>query len=163
MKKIKIGKITGATGLKGEVKVYSYSENNSLFDVLSSVYIDCRLTPINRVRYKGKTPIVTFEGVTDRNKAEAIIGRELFIEEKDLPKLPAGVFYVRDIIGFEVLWNDTKIGTLKDVRTDTPQDLYIVNTGEGEVLIPGVKEFIIEIDTAHNVINVNLPEGLLEL
>ena len=60
MEKIKIGKIVNAQGIKGEVKVYSYSEDNALFDIVEKVYVDEESFTVMNARYKGKTPILMF-------------------------------------------------------------------------------------------------------
>lgn len=70
---------------------------------------------------------------------------------------------MRDIIGFQVLWEGKSIGILKDVKTDTSQDLYVVQGENKEILIPGVKEFILRIDPDNKEIMVKLPEGLLDI
>lgn len=146
-----------------EVKVYSYSEDNALFDIVEKVYVDEESFTVMNARYKGKTPILMFGDISDRNAAEKLIGKDIYIDKEHLPKLPQGGFYVRDIIGFQVLWEGKSIGILKDVKTDTSQDLYVVQGENKEILIPGVKEFILRIDPDNKEIRVKLPEGLLDI
>ena len=91
------------------------------------------------------------------------------MDEEDLPELEEGQFYVRDIAGSDVLLEDgRKLGILKDVRTNTAQDLYIVSRaeddpGKSDLMIPGVDEFIISVDPEAKRIVVRLPEGLEEI
>ena len=94
------------------------------------------------------------------------------MDAADLPELEQGQFYVRDIVGFEVRTSAGEvIGTLKDVLTNTAQDVYVVSRTDAEskaavphdIMIPGVPEFIRSVDTENKVITVELPEGLMEL
>ena len=124
MKKIKIGQITGAVGLKGEFKVYDYGEDVSRYRNFEAVYID----------------------------------------EAQLPKLPEGVYYIKDLIGFDVVSDEgVHIGTLEDILKNTAQPLYKVKTEKGSVYIPGVDEYILNTDIAGRTITVKLIEGLLDL
>jgi 16S rRNA processing protein RimM len=189
MEKIKIGKITSPVGLKGEVKIISYSDDPERFEMLDSVYAQMRKQRntdtdtgakeagyqellIENVRYKGSGIILKLEGIDDRNASERARGMELFMDAADLPELEQGQFYVRDIVGFEVRTSAGEvIGTLKDVLTNTAQDVYVVSRTDAEskaavphdIMIPGVPEFIRSVDTENKVITVELPEGLMEL
>ena len=146
---------------------------------------------IEGIRYKGAQIILKIEGIDDRNASEAARGSELYMDEDDLPELEDGQFYVRDMVGADVVLEDgTILGTLKDVLTNTAQDVYVVSRkeayitdGQGsqqnrynekekpgkkkkannDLLIPGVPEFILEVDTDKKRITVRLPEGLIEL
>ena len=108
--------------------------------------------------------ILKLEGIDDRNAAEKARGSELFITEADLPELPEGQFYVRDLIGMTVIdaENGNEIGEVRDVIQNTAQDIFDVKTREGkQVLIPKVPEFIIDIDAETRTIKVKLIEGLI--
>ena len=178
MEKIKIGKITSPVGLKGEVKIVSFSDDPMRFEMLDHVFVsgkDGRMkdSVIEGLRYKGAQIILKIEGIDDRNASEAARGCELFMDEADLPELEEGQFYVRDMVGADVILEDgTLIGTLKDVLTNTAQDVYVVErAGEpdgkkkanNDLLIPGVPQFILEVDIDEKKIVVRLPEGLMEL
>lgn len=177
MEKIKIGKITSRVGLKGEVKIVSFSDDPMRFEMLDHVFVsdkDGRMkdSVIEGLRYKGTQIILKIEGIDDRNASEAARGCELFMDEADLPELEEGQFYVRDMVGSDVVLEDgTLIGTLKDVLTNTAQDVYVVKRSDGpggeksknDLLIPGVPQFILEVDIDAKKIVVRLPEGLMEL
>ena len=185
MEKIKIAKIVNAVGLKGEVKVYNYSDVRERFEELDEIIISGKkresVKKILSVRYQGNMVILSLEGIDDRNASERARGMELFMDAADLPELEQGQFYVRDIVGFEVRTSAGEvIGTLKDVLTNTAQDVYVVSRTDAEskaaakasgrpakvprdIMIPGVPEFIRSVDTENKVITVELPEGLMEL
>lgn len=165
MEKIKIGQIVNAVALKGEVKVYNYSDYKERYEEIDYVYVEDKKTEIESVRYMKEMPIVKLKGANDRNAAEALKGKDLFIDETQLRELPEDTFYIRDLIGMDV--KDTegnKIGTLSDVIQNSAQDLYEVKLEDGKkTLIPAVGEFIVDISLEDKCITVNLIEGFLDL
>ena len=82
LKRFKLGQIVNAVGLKGESKVYPYTDYKERFEELDSLYIEDSLYKIEKVRYMGEMAIVKFEGVSDRNKAEALKGKYLYVQRK---------------------------------------------------------------------------------
>jgi 16S rRNA processing protein RimM len=161
---IKIGEVVNAVGLRGELKIYPYTENKERFETIKAVYFDEKQVLVEQVRYKDNLVILKIQGVDDRTGAEACKGKEVFMREEDLEDLPEGTYYVKDILGFQV--EDQRrgiIGTLKDVRDSGAQALFIIekNSG-GELLVPAVEEFFTSVDLKRKVILVDLIEGMYE-
>ena len=148
MEKIKIGKIVNTVGLKGEVKVYNYSDSIEIYETIESIYVEDRLTVIENVRAQKNMVILKLEGADDRNAAEALRGKELYITEDDLPELPEGQYYVRDLIGMSVTEEDGNLlGHVTDVLQNTAQDIFEVESENGKkLLIPKVDQFVLDID-----------------
>ena len=165
MEKIKIGKIVNTVGLKGEVKVYNYSDSIEIYDTIESIYVEDRLTVIENVRAQKNMVILKLEGADDRNAAEALRGKELYITEDDLPELPEGQYYVRDLIGMSVTEEDGNLlGHVTDVLQNTAQDIFEVESENGKkLLIPKVDQFVLDIDAEKREITVRLIEGMLDL
>ena len=165
MEKIKIGKIVNTVGLKGEVKVYNYSDSIEIYETIESIYVEDRLTVIENVRAQKNMVILKLEGADDRNAAEALRGKELYITEDDLPELPEGQYYVRDLIGMSVTEEDGNLlGHVTDVLQNTAQDIFEVESENGKkLLIPKVDQFVLDIDAEKREITVRLIEGLLDL
>ena len=165
MEKIKIGKIVNTVGLKGEVKVYNYSDSIEIYETIESIYVDDRLTVIENVRAQKNMVILKLEGADDRNAAEALRGKELYITEDDLPELPEGQYYVRDLIGMSVTEEDGNLlGHVTDVLQNTAQDIFEVESENGKkLLIPKVDQFVLDIDAEKREITVRLIEGMLDL
>lgn len=162
--KILIGKITSAVGLKGEVKVYNYSDSADIYRTAGAVYTGDDLRQVKSVRTQKNMVILLLEGIDDRTAAEKMRGTEVFVTEDDLPELPEGQYYIRDLIGMDVVDSDSGelIGKVRDVIQNTAQDIFDVKSTEGkQVLIPKVPEFIIDIDREQNTIRVRLIEGML--
>lgn len=168
MDKIVIGKIVNVVGLKGEVKVYSYAEEPDRFERLEKIFLGTveknTEYAVTKVRYKGDMVILTLDGVTDRNAAEALKGLMVLMDEADLEELPEGVYYIKDLIGMKVVSDSgVELGTLKDINTNTAQRVYeIARPGKPDILIPGVDEFILDTDMDNRVITVKVIEGLYE-
>ncbi len=164
MEKIKIGQIVNAVGLKGEVKVYNYSDSQERYYDLQTVYLDDKLYEIEKVRFQQHLVILKFKGVDDRNAAESLKGKYLNITEADLKELPEGTYYIRDLIGvLVVLESGEVLGTLTNVLQNFAQDLYEIDVNGKKVLLPAVNEFVLDVDLESRRVTVRLPEGLLDL
>lgn len=165
MEKIKIGQIVNAVALKGEVKIYNYSDYKERFEELECIYVEDKKINIEKVRYMKEMVILNLEGINDRNAAEALKGKAVYIGENQLRELPEGTYYIRDIIGMEVRdQDDNRIGKLKDVIQNSAQDLYEIELeNKKTTLIPAVEEFILDINIEQKYIKVKLIEGILDL
>ena len=166
MEKIKIGKIVNAVALRGEVKVYSYSDRKERYKALKEILVEQKkgFTPyeIQNVRYQKNIVILKLRGVDDRNAAEALKERDIYITEADLPD---DTFYVRDLIGCEVRdeKNGSVIGKIQDVLQGAAQDVYVITLLSGkETMIPAVAEFVKKVDMAQRIVTVALIPGFID-
>jgi 16S rRNA processing protein RimM len=165
MNKIKIGKIVNAVGLKGEVKVYNYSDSCDSYENLPQMYVGDELKDIESFRLQKNMVILKLSGINNRDDAERAKGKELFITEADLPELPEGQYYVRDLLGMDVILDSGEsLGKITDVIQNSAQDIFEVERQDGsKVLIPRVDQFVLNIDADKRVITVRLIEGMLDL
>lgn len=164
-----VGKITGTQGLKGEVRIYPYTEYPERFDELEYVFTDKNLTNkliITNSRSKKNMAIVKFEGIDTVEAAERLKETDIYIDrDKQGRELDEDENYIVDLIGLKVV--DAVhgyLGTLTDVLTNTAQYLYVVqrDSSKEELLIPGVKPFIEYVDLGKGEVGVRLIEGMLE-
>ena len=173
MEKIIIGKVVNVVGLKGEIKIYNYAEEKERFETLDKVFLskegktkktDITVYDIEKVRYKDHMVILKLAGINDRNAAESLRDYNVYMDEDDLEELPEGVYYIRDILGFEVVSDSgEKLGILKDVLTNTPQKVYVIGRdSKSDILVPAVDEFILDTDIEKKVITIKVIEGLYE-
>ena len=180
MEKIKIGKIVNAVALRGEVKVYHYSDYKERFEELDEILVERNAArkhtvesyAIEGVRYQKDMAILKLKGVNDRNAAEALKDCDVYITEADLRELPQDTFYIRDLIGCSVINESDKsgegstasdIGVITDVLQNSAQDIYQVKTKSGkEVLIPAVSEFVKEINIDEKIVRVSLIPGFID-
>ena len=165
MEKIKIGRIVNAVALRGEVKVYNYSGYKERYEELERIIVEDKEFEIEKVRYQQHMVILKLAGVNDRNAAEAMKNKDVFITEEDLVELPEDTFYIRDLIGLTVIDEESgaTIGKIKDVLQPSSQDIYVIKRKEGaDVLIPAVAEFVKEVNLAEGFVKVHLIEGMME-
>lgn len=169
MEKIKIAKIVNSVGLKGEVKLYNYSDSGERYKDIDEIILMKGSTELKKkiknVRFSGAMVILKLEGTDDRNAADALRDFDVFITEGDLRELPEDEFYIRDLVGLEVI--DTgrygKIGVLSDVIQNSAQDVYVITTNDGrEIMIPAVREFIEEVDIENGIIKTKLIQGFID-
>jgi 16S rRNA processing protein RimM len=165
METMLLGQITNAVGLKGELRVYPYTDYKEKFEELDYCIIEGLNYSIQNVRYMKGMVVLKLTGIEDRTTAESYKGKDLLLYRKDAPPLPADTYYIKDLIGLRVV-DETgiEIGRVKDVIQHTAQDLYEVETMQGDevFLVPAVEEFIKSIDLEEGVIRMHLIEGLME-
>jgi 16S rRNA processing protein RimM len=164
MDRIKLGRITGAAGIKGEVKAYLYTDDKDQFSKVPYVLVGNEKLNIRGVRYKKNVAVLSLEGIDDRSTAERYRDCDIYILKADALPLPSDTYYVKDLIGLTVTEDDTgeKLGILSDVIKNKSQDIYQVTPFDGKnpFLIPAVEEFIKAIDIGGGVVKVHLIEGL---
>jgi len=163
MNKIKIGKIVNVAGLKGEVKIYNYSDSNERYARLNSIYVEDTAHRIEKVRYVKRAVILKLSGIDSREAAEEARGKDIYITEKDLPELAEDEYFIRDLIGV-LVFDDAGniIGELCNVIQNSAQDIYEIEMENGKkFLIPAVGEFILNIDIKAKRMDVKLIEGLI--
>jgi 16S rRNA processing protein RimM len=161
-----IGKIVGVHGLKGTNKFKSYAESLSAFYPGQSILIrDNRnretSVELDWIKSHTGTPLIAFKGVTDRDRAEALIGAELFIPETELPELDENTHYWFELIGIEVYnTQEDYLGRITSIFPTGSNDVYVVKNKTKEVLIPALESVVIDIDLELKRMRVDLPEGL---
>ena len=124
---------------------------------------------------RGGQAIFHFEGYDSISQAEELVGLEVQVPLEERAKLPAGRFYISDLVGCEV-WERfpsgpaspdseplERLGTVRDVQFPGGASLLVVDSGAGEVLIPMVDPICVLVDPAARRIEVILPKGLREL
>jgi 16S rRNA processing protein RimM len=163
-----IGKIVGAHGIKGTNKICSYAESLTVFKPGRTILIrndrDRETSyEINWVKPHTGTPLLSLKGVADRHQAEAMIGGELFIQKSELPELDEDTYYWFELIGIEVYTAEEQfLGRIESIVETGSNDVYVVKNGEKEVLIPALESVVLNVDLEHNIMRVQLPEGLIE-
>ena len=166
MEKLRLGRIINVVGLKGELRVYTYTDYKEKFEEIDYVLLNNKKYWIEGVRYLKNMAILKLAGIDNRTQAESYKDQDLYIFRKDAPPLPKGTYYVKDLIGLLVVdQNGKEIGRLNDVILNNAQDLYEVQPiGGGKTFcVPAVDEFILEINLEEGIIRVHLIEGLMEL
>lgn len=161
-----VGRVVGAHGIRGEIKVLPYGSSEELAALVrSKLYIGAEGEPVLhkvvQVRCHKMGLIVELAGVTTRSRAETLAGLEVSIDSDDLPALPEGEYYQSQLIGMEVRTSDGKgLGKIGNIISTGSNDVYEITGPNGEILIPAIKDVILEVDLDKNLITIKLPEGL---
>jgi 16S rRNA processing protein RimM len=108
--------------------------------------------------------LVAFGGVDDREGAERLRGRYLFLEADAVEPLAEGEVFYHQLLGMEVVTEDGEaVGRVREVYELRPAHLLEVHGPRGEVMIPFVKDIVVDVDAEAGRITIDPPEGLLEL
>ena len=163
---LRVGVIASTHGLKGEVKVYPTTDDARKFKDLSHLTLDTgkeQITlEVQQVRFFKKMVILKFKGIDHINDIEKYKGKSLWISREDVAELKENEFYVIDLIGLTVHTDDGKKGILKDVIETGANDVYVVDFEDlGEVLIPAIKDCILNVDMETKEMKIHLIDGLL--
>ena len=164
---LKVGVITTTHGVRGEVKVYPTTDEPERFLELDYVLLDTgrelRKLEIKNVKFFKNLVILKFKGVDNINDIEKYKGRDLWIPRKEGQELEEDEYYIADLLGMSVVLEDgQEFGTLKDVMETGAKDVYIIESAEhGEVLLPAIKECILDVDLEKNVMTIHLMKGLI--
>ena len=155
-----LGRISGLHGVRGWVKVYSYTEPREAVlkykRWLLSGTNDWQPATVAEGRRHGKTVIARLDGCNDRDQAAALVGVEIAVSRDELPAAGEGQYYWSDLEGLSVVQQDgTEIGTVAYLIETGANDVMVVK-GEQERLIPFVmKEVVLGVDLARGVITVD--------
>lgn len=138
---IVVGKIVGYFGVRGWVRVKSYTDQPEDFLKYKSYQIvdSNRIVDLSAGKAHGKGLVVQFDGITSREQAEELQGLSLQIGRDRLVKLPPGEYYWADLLGYEVETTlGVLIGTISDFIETGAHDVMVVS-GDRERLIPFVR------------------------
>ena len=162
MKKINIGKVVTTHGVRGDVKVYPHTNVEDMFNKLKKIYIGEEEYKISSVKYAKGCPVLNIDGLNTVEEGQKLVGRQVYADEKNLPKLEEDNYYLKDIIGCTALdEQENIIGKITDVIFTGANDVYEITVGDGrKILVPAVKEFILNVDIVEKKIKVKLIEGM---
>jgi 16S rRNA processing protein RimM len=163
-----LGKVTKAHGIKGELKMVSFSgelQSITRHNKLLLVSTKGQISPsydVVRSRAGNKEAIVQLKGVTDRNSAEELCGLGVLVSKDDLPKLQGDEFYLHELEGLQVKTEAGEmLGKVDAFFHNGMQDILVIRQGNEEILIPLIPGMITERD--ENSLTIAPPPGLLTL
>lgn len=133
LENILVGKIVAPQGIRGEVRVQTYTASPADFknlNVFGGVVQKGDLKFVRLLNPTSTVIIAKIAGVDDRNKAETLRGTELFVNRDSLPELNDGEYYQTDLIGLTVLRDDKVLGTVDCVQNYGAGDILELDNGE---------------------------------
>lgn len=164
----RIGVITSTHGLKGEVKVFPTTDDVQRFKQLKSCIIKTKRENIevekNSCKFFKNMVILSFKGYDSIEKIERFKGCELYVSREQAVPLEEDEFYIADVIDMEVVTEDGKhLGVLDDVLQTGANDVFVVKMADKkEVLIPVIKDCIMDIDYDNKIVTVRLMKGMID-
>lgn len=164
---LQVGVITQPHGVHGEVKVFPTTDDVRRFKKLKKVILDTgKEKPeleVQSVKFFKQFVILKFKEFDNINDIERYRRCPLLVTREHAVKLKKDEYFIADMIGMEVFTEDQEsFGTLKDVIETGANDVYVIEShAYGEVLIPAIKECILNVDIEGQKMVIHLMDGLV--
>lgn len=158
-----IGKVSRPHGIAGEIKVQLAPEYEGVLEAVRRVYLNDAEHPYRVLAQRAHQGgvLLRLERVATRNAAEALRGARVLIRTSDLPDLPPGEYYTYQLIGLRVVRESGEaLGELSEVLRTGSNDVYVVKTADGELLLPAIESVIRGIELEAGTMTVIVPPGL---
>jgi len=153
---VELGKLVGVWGVKGWVKLHSYTRNRADIRRYKIWYLQKPRSKSDPVpvqvlscREQGQGIVAQLDGVNDRDQAMSMSGQVIFVKQSDLPKLPEGEFYWQQLIGLTVKNETLTIGQVQSILETGANDVLVCKNaqeGKADVLIPYTEETVLAVD-----------------
>jgi len=165
---LRVGRITGAHGLKGAIRFRPDNPASDTLEQVARVFLESagqarefRLTGMTRLN--ATTRRITLEGVADVSAAESLKGAVVMLATEDVPAAKPGEFYYYEAIGCEVFLTDgSRIGTIEEIFSTGAHDIWVVRDSEREVLVPVIEDVVKAMDFAARRVTIEAIPGLLD-
>ncbi len=161
---IVIGTVIASHGLRGAVVVYPETDFPERFATGAKMYLgdgDEQLTVRQSRPYKRDRLLVEFEEILSRDRAEKMRRRVLTIEGSAAATLDENSNYIFELEGMDVVTDEgERLGQLKQVLVTGANDVYVVAGPGGEILLPAIREVILQVDVPGQRMVVHLLPGL---
>lgn len=163
-----VGIITSTHGLNGEVKVFPTTDNPKRFKRLKEVLLDTgkeRMSlEIEGVKFFKKFVILKFKGLDNINDVERYRKCSLLVDRENAVRLGRDEYFIADLEGLQVRDEDgAPIGVLKSVMETGANDVYVIELSDGrELLLPAIKQCVLEVDVEAGFVRIHILKGLLD-
>ena len=165
---LQVGIITSTHGVRGEVKVYPTTDDVKRFKKLKDIILDTGKEQlpleIEGVKFFKQMVILKFKGLDNMNDVEKFRQKSLYVTRANAVRLRKDEYFIADLIGIKVFDEENKeLGVLEDVMVTGANDVYVIKLNDGrELLLPAIKQCILEVDVPEGRMKVHVLEGLLE-
>ena len=172
---LQVGIVTSTHGIKGEVKVFPTTDDAKRFQRLKQVILDTGKEKIylriEHVKFFKNMVILKFAGLDTMDDVVKYRQKSLYVERKDAVKLQKDEYFIADLIDIEVFTEEgARLGRLTDVITTGANDVYVVRLAQAdggetgkEILIPAIRQCILDVNIEEKKMTVHLLEGLLDV
>ena len=157
--RILIGKVSGCFGVKGWLKIFSYSDPRENITTYKSWLVGDKLFDSVESKKNGKLIVAKLEGINDKETAQTLIGQKIEILQSQLRQLDTNQFYWKDLIGLSVTNKQgVDLGIIKNMLETGSNDVIIIK-GDRERLIPYITDkTIIKVDLSNKTMLVDWHE-----
>jgi len=160
---IVVGQVIAPWGVRGEIKVEVMTDFPDRFSPQEELHIDGHPLTIERSRWHKGRVILKLATVDSVEAAEQLRGRFLEVPRSKLRPLPQDQYYRFQLIGLDVLTTEGEIlGQIAQVLPTGSNDVYVVPTKEGELLIPAIDDVVKAVDLGRGCMVIEIIHGLLE-
>ena len=155
------GQISGVFGVKGWVKIFSYTQPRENILSYSPWFIrkNEKFEEVKLIKgqRQGNVVVAELDGIVDRDMAMSLVGAEILIRRHQLPKANSGEYYWADLVGLDVKTMDgVDLGKVDHLLETGANDVLVVLDGERERLIPFLQQHtVLKIDLEHSLIVVD--------
>lgn len=162
-----IGQIVNHFGIKGMVKVNPFTDDISQFEKLKSILLvkDGKLSEveIEETKYSKNQVLLKLKGIDTVEEAEKYRGCYLKIARSNSKKLPKDTYFIADLLGLTVYTDENiLLGKVEDIYNSGANDIYVIKSEDRkQILLPGTKEVIKQIDLEQERITVHIIKGLI--
>ena len=114
------------------------------------------------VKFFKQFVILKFKGIDNINDIEKYKGKSLLVPREDAVPLGDDEYYIADLIGMEVFAGNARFGVIKDVMETGANEVYIIDSDKhGEVLVPAIRQCILDVDVENKKMQIRLMDGLI--
>lgn len=165
---LQVGAITTTHGVHGEVKVFPMTDDVNRFKKLKNVILKCKdeeiILNVQSSKFFKNLVILKFKEFDNINDVEKYKGCGLFVTRDNAVKLRKDEYFVADLIDMDVSDEDGNIiGKIDDVMSTGANDVYVINLNDGrELLLPAIKECVLDVNTTDRIMKIHILEGLLD-
>ena len=166
--RFQVGVITSTHGVRGEVKVFPTTDDASRFKKLKQVILDTGKEDleleVTGVKFFKNMVILKFKGIDDMDTANKYRQKSLLVTRKNAVRLSKDEYFIADLMGLKVQNEEgEEIGILKDVMETGANDVYVITMNDGrELLLPAIKQCILNVDMEAGYMQVHVLNGLLD-
>ena len=163
---LEIGKITSPHGVKGEVKLEVYADAPEALKKIKTVYFDKngeKPIEVELSRVHKDRLLIKLRGVNSMDDGNSLRGKILYAHRDSIIKDKNSIF-IEDLKGVNVIDVDSNVsyGIITDVLFTGANDVYVINDGEKQRLIPAIKDVVIETDVESGVMKIRPLRGLFD-
>ena len=167
-KMFQVGIITSTHGVHGEVKVFPTTDDVRRFKRLKEVILDTgkeRITlEVEGTKFFKQFVILKFKGIDNINDVERYRQKSLYVTRENAVRLKKDEYFIADLMGLRVHNEDgSEIGVLREVIETGANDVYVIDLDDGrELLLPAIKECVLNVDVEAGFIQIHIMPGLLD-